>query len=370
MRLLYERELTPYLDQPKADVLAYANILVESHNATNYQMANELSYMMRRAQRLDESTEIARMMFEDMPSMERLNLYFVAVVDQGDIAAIRRLSDITDGYLKEHGGTYENQKHLFATWLKAANKILDDNMFQYVYSQVPMEAKNNNTYIISQYYVYKNRHTQYEDVCKHYEQLPSHVQNSFYVKRYYENARQRLGYSQNPNIRYRVSDSTPASVVPSDVPTVSVSDSPKDDRQKKIFIVYGGNPVNLPVIKALLSVSGICVIDLSEQVKTGSTIIEAFEKEASDTDFAIVLFTPENEGINNVWYPRMNVVFEYGYFVARLGRNHVCMLRQDSGKNLDLPSDLGGIYHISLDKGTWITELSAALKSAGFNVNF
>jgi hypothetical protein len=46
------------------------------------------------------------------------------------------------------------------------------------------------------------------------------------------------------------------------------------------------------------------------------------------------------------------------------------MLRQDSGKNLDLPSDLGGIYHISLDKGTWIAELSAALKSAGFNVNF
>ena len=368
MHLIYEKTLTPYLAQNKDDVLSYACTLVNSDNATSQQMANELSYMMRRQKRYDEATEIARMMYNNKPNIERLNLYFVAVVDQGDISAIRRLSDIADEQVKQNGGCY--QKHLFATWLKAANKILDDNLFLYVYSQIPMEEKNLNTYIISQYYVYLNRLGRYEDVSKHYEQLLPHIQNAFYVKRYYENARYKLGYSQKPNVRYRVSDSTPSAEVISDTPVDYVSDVPKADNPKKIFIVYGGNPVNLSLIKTLLGFAGISYIDLAEQVKTGSTIIESFEKEANDTDFAIVLFTPENEGVGDVWYPRMNVVFEYGYFVARLGRKNVCMLWQESGKNLDLPSDLSGIYRISMDKGTWHSELGAALKNAGFNVTF
>lgn len=366
--LLYEHELTPYLSQSKNDVLAYANTLVESHNANCYQMANELSFMMRRAKRFDEAVEIAQMAFSAEPTLERLNLYFVAVVDQGDITTIRRLNDITDDFLSKHENTY--QKHLFATWLKAANKLTDSNMFQYVYSQIPMEEKNQNSYIISQYYVYKNRLGQYEDVCKHYEQLPPHMKNSFYVKRYYDTARQRLGYTHNPNVRYRVSDSSTTHVVEPDVTAASIPDAPQDDREKKIFIVYGGDPVNLSLIKTLLGFAGVSYVDLAEKVKTGSTIIEAFEREANDTDFAIVLFTPENEGVNDVWYPRMNVVFEYGYFMARLGRENVCMLWQENGKNLDLPSDLSGIYRISMDKGTWHSELGAALKNAGFHVTF
>lgn len=367
MQLIYEKVLTPYLSQTKEDVIAYARNLIDSGNANNQQMANELSYMMRTRKRYDEAAEIAQLMYEKKSNIESLNLYFVAVVDQGDISAIRRLSDMAEEQVKMNGGCY--QKHLFATWLKAANKILDDNLFLYVYSQIPVEEKNFNTYIISQYYVYKNRLGQYEDVCKHYEQLPPHIQKAFYVKRYYDNACWKLGYSQNPTIRYRVAEHT-AEAPSIDMPTVAELKSAEVDRAKKIFVVYGGNPTNLTVIKTLLGVSGIMVIDLAEQVKTGCTIIEAFEKEANDTDFAIVLFTPENEGVNNVWYPRMNVVFEYGYFVARLGRNNVCMLRQDGGKKLDLPSDLGGMYHISLDKGTWIDELRASLKSAGFNVTF
>lgn len=378
MNLIYKNELSPYLLQPKEDVIAFACTLVESRNATSYQMANELSSMMRREKRYDEATEIARMMFEDSPSVERLNLYFVAAVDQGDIATITRISALADDILQKNGGRY--QKHLFATWLKAANKILDDNMFQYVYSQIPMEEKNNNSYIISQYYVYKNRHAQYDDVCSHYERLPAHVQSSFYVKRYYDNARRRLGLMPTPVSSYRVAgggletgyrvSGEVADAVDTELSDAVESEMPENDRQKKIFLVYGGNPAILPAVEAILGMNSIPLINLSKQVKTGSTIIEAFEKEADETDFAIVLYTPEDPGAGDIWYPRMNVVFECGYFMAKLGRKNVCLLRQDNGKNLAVPSDFSNIYQISMDKGSWIMELSAALKSAGFNVMF
>lgn len=357
MKLLYKTELAPYLNQSKGEVIAYAKQLVASHNATCYQMANELSYLMRRSRRNEEAVEIARMMFEDAPSVDRLNLYFVAVVDCGDIASIRKLNDLTDAYLKENNLPY--QKHLFATWLKAANKILDDTMFQYVYSQVPVSEKECNTYIISQFYVYKNRHSQYEDVCKHYEQLPPHVQNSTYVNRYYQNARARLGYSND------ISTSTEVSMelVTPTTPATKVS-------EKQIFIVYGGNPVNLTVIETLLKASNIPFVNLANEVKTGRTIIEAFEEKASKTDYAIVLCTPENEGKGGVWYARQNVIFECGYFMAWLGRDNVCLLCQKDGKDLELPSDFSSVYQIYLDKGTWISELREALKTAGFTVTF
>lgn len=64
---------------------------------------------------------------------------------------------------------------------------------------VPEDEKFNNTYIISQFYVYMNRCSQYAEVCNHYQQLPRHLQQATFVKRYYENARARMGYlTENP----------------------------------------------------------------------------------------------------------------------------------------------------------------------------
>lgn len=351
--MLYEKELAPYLSQSEVDVITYAKRLVESNNATSYQMANELSYLMRRNFRYKEAVEIARMMYEASPSIERLNLYFVAVVDYGNISSIRQLSEMTDAFLKENGLSY--QKHLFATWLKAANKIQDEDMFLYVYAKIPIYEKNNNTYIISQYYVYKNRRAQYEDVRKHYNQLSTNIQNARYVKNYYLTACEHLGIPPEP-----VPMPEP---IPKPVP-------PVPSTNKTIFIVYGGEPAYLSVIETLLNSSKIPFINLSRENKTGRTIIEAFEEKASKADFAIVLCTPENEGKDNVWYARQNVILECGYFMAWLGRTNVCMLWQKNDKELELPSDLQGIYRISLDKGTWIEELRGALKEAGFHVTF
>lgn len=380
MKLLYEEELLPYLNVSPRELLDYAQRMISSHNASNFQRVNELSYLLRRNRRHEEAVQIAQMMYEDFPSADRLNLYFVAAVDQGDISKIRDLSNLTDAFVLENG----YQRHLFATWLKAANKILDNELFERIYAMVPDEEKLSNSYIISQYYVYKNRRSQYSDVCEHYSQLPRHMQEATFVKRYYENARARMGYStrisplqakQTPyaseilpgavsladnmsNFLSLASNAVRSSIT-NENPIHQSGDSNQKERQ--VFLVYGGTPANLSVIEALLSASRIRCIN---------TIIEAFEKQASLSDFAIVLCTPDNEGINGVWYPRMNVVFEYGYFMAKLGRRNVCLMRSENGKKLELPSDFNSIYQISMDKPNWVSELGQALRSAGYNAAF
>ena len=85
----------------------------------------------------------------------------------------------------------------------------------------------------------------------------------------------------------------------------------------------------------------------------------------------MVLCTPENEGQNGTWYPRQNVIFELGYFRAKIGAQRACILRQTCGKNLELPSDLDGVMYIDMDNyGVFIKTLSSVLKDAGFNPNF
>lgn len=362
MKLLYEEELKPHLKDTKDEIVSYAIRLVESNNANNWQRVNEFSFLLRRSHRNDESVLVSKIMFEKDSSVNNLNLYFVAVVDQGNIEAITTMSKMVDDYLKQHGLSY--QKHLFATWLKAANKIQDDQMFHYVFSMIPSEEKTQNFYIISQYYVNLNRHSMYSAVKEHYEALSDNVKNARFVKQYYLNACARMGYYSS-GIAYHHNPSseaaTPSKIISSDLPAST---------EKKIFIVYGGNPPELGTLKGFLQASNITVIDLAETPGTGKTIIEEFQAQAANSDFALILATPETEGTDGKWYMRQNVIFEYGYFIAKLGRENARLLLVSHGKNLDIPSDIRGTKYISMEQGNWLNLLSQALKAAGFSPIF
>lgn len=360
MRLLYEQELKSHLADTKDEILAYAKQLINSDNANNWQRVNELSYLLRRNNRNEEAVSVSKMMFEKDPSIDKLNLYFVAVVDQGSIEQISEMSQFVDDYLKKNNLPY--QKHLFATWLKAANRIQDDQMFDYVYSMVPSEEKVQNSYIISQYYVNLNRHSQYNIVKEHYEKLLPNVQNAKYVQKYYLNACARMGY-------YSEMKSAPESNIQT-VRAVSYGKTQRTAGEKKIFIVYGGAPSELGALKAVLTASKLSYIDLAEAAGNGKTIIEEFENQAAQSDFALVLVTPEIESTAGVFYAKQNVIFEYGYFVAKLGRENVRLLYATKDKDLQLPSDINGTKYISLDRGDWLTKLGNDLRNAGFDSLF
>lgn len=361
MKIMHMEELQPLLDKTENEIISYVTNLIESNNATNWQKVSELSFMLRRGKKKSIAVKISKMMYEKSPTMDKLNQYFVAVVDHADILEVRELDQVVDRYLQTNGLGY--QKHLFATWLKAANLIQDDAMFERVYGMIPSEEKVENTYIISQLYVFLNRHSRYSEVREHYDKLSPNIKNSMYVRRYYLNASRRMGFI--------VDDVPDPDRIIAESSGTNIQTSSQNTGDKKVFIVYGNNPDSLTLLEALLTANKIPFSLLSEEGKIGDTIISNFERIADQVALALVLCTPENEGQNGTWYPRQNVIFELGYFRAKIGAQRACILRQTCGKNLELPSDLDGVMYIDMDNyGVFIKTLSSVLKDAGFNPNF
>ena len=62
---------------------------------------------------------------------------------------------------------------------------------------------------------------------------------------------------------------------------------------------------------------------------------------------------------------RQNVVLETGYFMGKLGRNHVVILADDG---IEMPSDLSGVVYTNT--GNWKIDLLKELKDMGYTVDF
>ena len=64
---------------------------------------------------------------------------------------------------------------------------------------------------------------------------------------------------------------------------------------------------------------------------------------------------------------RQNVIFEMGYFVAKLGRNRVSVIFE---QNVEMPSDYSGIVYINYDsEGAWKFHLAKELRTVGIQVD-
>ena len=62
-----------------------------------------------------------------------------------------------------------------------------------------------------------------------------------------------------------------------------------------------------------------------------------------------------------------NVIFEFGYFVGKLGRNRVCCLYKG---NVELPSDISGLLYkkINTSVNAQGYDIMKELKVAGYQV--
>jgi predicted nucleotide-binding protein len=141
----------------------------------------------------------------------------------------------------------------------------------------------------------------------------------------------------------------------------------------KVFIVHGRDDVAKVKVARFLEKLGIKPIILHEQPNNGRTIIEKFEGEASDVDFAVVLLTGDDRGAikdseeNSQPRARQNVIFELGYFMGVLSRSRVVALKETG---IELPSDYAGILYVDLDdQNRWELELAKEMKNAGINLD-
>ena len=124
----------------------------------------------------------------------------------------------------------------------------------------------------------------------------------------------------------------------------------------KIFVVHGwDHELKLEAKNYFQNTLGYESIILHEQDGEGDTIINKFEKFAKECFLAIVLLSEKDASNQDSFSDpnapkraRPNVLFEFGYFFALLGRRRVIILRKG---NVEIHSDILGIEYIDVTNG-------------------
>jgi predicted nucleotide-binding protein len=173
---------------------------------------------------------------------------------------------------------------------------------------------------------------------------------------------------QNPDLSMTETESREDSAAPRDAPSAI-------HPQAAIFLVHGHALERLhEVARFIEKVSDHEVVILHEKADRGRTLIEKFEHNAQSAAHAVVLLTADDVGRpasaeDSESRPRgrQNVVLELGFFLGKLGRNHVTVL-EDPG--IEEPSDIRGIVYIPLDRnGAWKAKLGRKLAASGIVVD-
>ncbi|WP_170246401.1 TIR domain-containing protein [Colwellia hornerae] len=147
-------------------------------------------------------------------------------------------------------------------------------------------------------------------------------------------------------------------------------------RNNKVFIVHGHDNALEIELALFLAQIGIKPIYLHGEIDGEQSIIEKLEAN-SDVSYAFILLTPdevlytiEQSSVvdvdrKKVIRARPNVIFEFGYLVAKLGIKNVCVLHKG---DVDIPTNLSGFIYKKVDDN--IDEIGLFLikeiKAAGF----
>lgn len=136
-------------------------------------------------------------------------------------------------------------------------------------------------------------------------------------------------------------------------PSAKKKESNVSKSTNKVFVVHGHDSELKNDIDIFLRDIGLEPIILHRQADEGLTIIEKFEKH-SDVAYAFILLTADDIGMTVTEYEksqkeknvefraRQNVIFEFGYFAAKLGRRNVCCIYKEG---VTLPNDISGLLY-------------------------
>lgn len=156
----------------------------------------------------------------------------------------------------------------------------------------------------------------------------------------------------------------------------SVNESPA--LSNKVFIVHGHDNELKHDVERFIHEIGLEPVVLHRQIDGGNTVIEKIEQN-SDVGYAFVLLTPDEvaytkdqidiDDVNREieFRARPNVIFEFGYFVGKLGRDKVCCLHKG---DVVIPSDLSGLVYKKIDTSidSQAYSIIRELKAAGYQL--
>lgn len=148
--------------------------------------------------------------------------------------------------------------------------------------------------------------------------------------------------------------------------------------KKTVFLVFGQNRNLKNQIHLCLQKWGIESITIEDEGEIGLTTIENLEVLSTKAEFAIVIFSGDDEGriredekseknkMKLEVRARQNVIAELGYFTSKYGRENVCTLYE---KGVSIPSDFSGVTYIGLEN-SWEMKLARYLQKHGFTIKF
>lgn len=149
--------------------------------------------------------------------------------------------------------------------------------------------------------------------------------------------------------------------------------NPEEDGEIKkisgntVFIIHGHDNFLKVEVQLLLQRAGVNNIVLHEQADKGRNIIEKLIEETESANYAIALLSPDDELNNGTKRARQNVILEIGYFLGKLGKSRVRVLKKG---DVEIPSDLSGVLYENYDPvGSWKIKLCKELQAIGIFVD-
>jgi predicted nucleotide-binding protein len=150
------------------------------------------------------------------------------------------------------------------------------------------------------------------------------------------------------------------------------SKEPPSIEKPLILLIHGQNGTAKGHVLEFIDKLGLRAFTSHEQTNGVKDLIEKFS-DLSNIQFAIVLFTPD-DATTPQDKPRgkgacliQDIMFEFGYVVAKLGHERVCALCHEGVK---IPLDHYGETSIPMDsKGGWRLLVAKEIKQAGIKID-
>jgi predicted nucleotide-binding protein len=143
-------------------------------------------------------------------------------------------------------------------------------------------------------------------------------------------------------------------------------------RGSNILLIHSQDKAAKEAVLKFIETLGLRALTLHEEPNPGSTLVEKFGK-VSNIHFAIILFTPDGiaptqdqPGERKAWVSQ-NMIFEFGYFVGKLGPGRVCVLYKEGMK---ITLDDSGVVNIPMDsRGGWRLLVAKEIKQTGIEID-
>jgi predicted nucleotide-binding protein len=126
----------------------------------------------------------------------------------------------------------------------------------------------------------------------------------------------------------------------------AVSQPSRPPATKNVFIVHGHDELNARRLSDLLRENGLIPVVMRSQPGMSRVLTDKFEAEASRCSFAFAIFTPDDLIVSDTHQyhqARPNVIYETGWFIARLGKERVILLLRSGA---EMHTDLQGVSRV------------------------